>query len=69
MERHRTDVGPGPTLPAHRAFVVHFRTLAGGRRFAGRVEHLSSGTCLDFESLRALLRFFVRFHDPLEPRP
>jgi hypothetical protein len=56
---------PAPaTLPADRAFVVHFRTTAQWRRrFAGRAEHLSSGTFVDFGSLRELLRFFARFLD------
>jgi len=53
------------TLPAHRAFVVHF----GGagrrrRRFAGRVEHLASGRSAHFASLRALLAFFTELLDP-----
>ena len=69
MERDRRGFGPEPRLPADRAFVVHFRTTPRGyRRFAGRVEHLSSGTHLDFESLRALLQFFVRFCDPSDER-
>ena len=48
------------TLPADRAFVVHFvgRGRPGG--FAGRAEHLVSGTATQFRSLRALLAFFAR---------
>ena len=58
---------PMGVLPAQRAFVVHFGRDAGRRRrFTGRVEHLSSGTSLQFASLRALLAFFAR-HAPREP--
>ena len=47
-------------LPAHRAFVVHFGAAGGrGRRFTGRVEHLTSGAAIHFASLRALLAFFA----------
>jgi len=62
---------PRATLPTHRAFVVHFRDGARWRRrFAGRVEHLSSGTFLHFGSLRRLLQFFGEFLDaPRDPRP
>lgn len=47
-------------LSIHRAFVVHLRAAGGpGRaRFAGRVEHLSSGRSALFSSLRGLLAFF-----------
>jgi hypothetical protein len=56
-----TSEQPAPTLPADRAFVVHFRpTGRRGRRFAGRVEHLSSGTFAHFTSLRELLAVLVR---------
>lgn len=50
----------GSTLSVHRAFVVHFSTAAGHgrRRFAGRVEHLSSGQTIRFSSLKELLAFF-----------
>lgn len=48
------------TLPAGRAFVVHFRAAGGRRRWCvGRVEHLASGTSGQFASLRTLLAFFV----------
>jgi hypothetical protein len=58
-----------PTLPADRAFVVHFRgTGSRRRRFAGRAEHLTSGTFTHFASLRELLAFFSRLLDaPREP--
>jgi len=53
--------GPQVTLPPERAFVVHFSaTGSRGRRFAGRVEHLASGTSIFFASLRALLAFFAK---------
>ena len=48
------------TLPADRAFVVHFAGPGRPGRFAGRVEHLASGTATQFRSLRALLAFFAR---------
>jgi hypothetical protein len=58
---------PAAPLPAHRAFVVHFSGHGRGRRrFAGRVEHLASGTFTHFGSLRDLLAFFGRVLD--EPR-
>ena len=57
-DRARYD-SPG-TLPAHRAFVVHFTATTGsGRRLTGRVEHLASGTFTLFASLRGLLAFFA----------
>jgi hypothetical protein len=50
--------GPPGTLPAARAFVVHFTATPGrGRRFSGRVEHLATGTVTLFASLRGLLAF------------
>jgi hypothetical protein len=57
------------TLPAHRAFVVHFGVTARrGRRFTGRVEHLTSGRCTQFASLRGLLAFFAQLLDaPRDP--
>jgi hypothetical protein len=48
------------TLPADRAFVVHFAGPGRRPRFAGRVEHLASGEATQFGSLRALLAFFAR---------
>jgi hypothetical protein len=48
------------TLPADRAFVIHFRMVARhGRRFIGRVEHLASGAAAEFRSLRGLLAFLT----------
>ena len=60
---------PMGMLPAHRAFVVYFGRDGGRRRrFTGRVEHLASGTSLQFDSLRGLLAFFARLLDaPREP--
>jgi hypothetical protein len=71
MTGKRTSDQPAPTLPAHRAFVVHFQTTGDWRRrFAGRVEHLSSGRFVHFGSLRGLLHFFAQFLDAAEePRP
>lgn len=55
----------GSTLSVHRAFVVHLSAEGGPRRtrFAGRVEHLSSGRSALFSSLRGLLAFFATFLD------
>ena len=60
---------PAPTLPASRAFVVHFSTGGRGRsRFVGRVEHLATGRATNFASLRELLAFVSRLLDaPREP--
>jgi hypothetical protein len=60
---------PPVTLQSDRAFVVHFSATGGrGRRFAGRVEHLASGTSIFFASLRALLAFFAQLLEaPREP--
>jgi hypothetical protein len=56
------------TLPAHRAFVVHFLASARRRRFTGRVEHLASGASAQFASLRGLLAFFARLLEaPRDP--
>jgi hypothetical protein len=59
--RSRDAIPFGATLSAQGAFVVHFvRAEPGGRRrFAGRVEHLSTGRFARFSSLRALLDFFA----------
>ena len=48
-------------LPPDRAFVVHFRTTAAGRRrrFEGRVEHLTTGRTTHFASRAGLLAFFA----------
>ena len=50
-----------PLSPAL-AFVVQFReaAAAGGNRFAGRVEHVTSGQAARFESPQNLLAFLVR---------
>jgi len=42
-----------PTLPANRAFVVHFRPGESG----GRIEHVVSGATASFESWEHLQRF------------
>ena len=56
---------PASTLPAYRAFVVHFGTATRRRRrFTGRVEHLASGAIAHFASLRGLLTFVTRRLDP-----
>jgi hypothetical protein len=59
----------GSSLSVHRAFVVHFGTGGGPRRhrFAGRVEHLSSGRTARFSSLKALLGFVAVVLEESEP--
>jgi hypothetical protein len=62
-EELREPIPFGGTLSANRAYVVHFAKavpIAGRRRFAGRVEHLSTGEFARFSSLRALLDFLAR---------
>ena len=45
-------------LSPQRAFVVQFRSdSGGGRRFAGRVEHMVSGNAARFSSPDQLTRF------------
>jgi hypothetical protein len=64
MTRNGTRNDPPRTLPAERAFVVHFATAARrGQRFAGRVEHLTSGTSAQFSSRAALWAFFAELLD------
>lgn len=64
----RTPYEPASTLPAHRAFVVHFGVGRRRGRFVGRVEHLASGASAHFASLRGLLTFIARILDaPRDP--
>ena len=59
----RNDAPPGTLLP-DRAFVVHFATTGRrGDRFAGRVEHLTSGASAPFSSRAALWAFFADLLD------
>ena len=61
MATERPRYEPPTTLPTQRAFAVHFiATPRRRRRFAGRVEHLASGTFAHFASLRGLLAFFAQ---------
>ena len=59
-----------PTLPAWKAFAVQFsaETVAGGRVFSGRVEHLNSGRRARFVSkadlLAVLERMLADIQDP-----
>jgi hypothetical protein len=55
LERPETP----PALPAWKAFVVQFTLETGVEpgKFAGRVEHLSSGQRACFDSSRGLLAF------------
>ncbi len=65
MAGEPTRYEPSTTLPADRAFVVHFGTRPRRRsRFTGRVEHLASESSTLFVSLRGLLAFFARLLDP-----
>jgi hypothetical protein len=59
----------GSGLSVERAFVVHLSTGRGprGRRFSGRVEHLSSGESTRFSSLKGLLAFFAAVLDVSVP--
>lgn len=66
--RKTRPVPAAASLPADRAFVVHFAVQAGPAQpsFAGRVEHLSSGESGTFASRRGLLAFLER---PFGARP
>ncbi len=68
------DVDPGPSsdaeqtvsLPADRSFVLQFRAGSGtdpGGSWAGRVEHVVSGSAARFEDCAALCRFIARTLD------
>lgn len=56
-----------PTLPAWKAFVVQFTADAGmrGPRCSGRIEHLSSGRRVRFESKEELLEGLSKLLDDL----
>ena len=70
MANETTSYEARGALPAHRAFVVHFRRAEGRRRrFNGRVEHLTSGRSVQFASLRALLAFFAELLAPPAGEP
>jgi hypothetical protein len=49
-------------LPPHRAFVVQLREHSDvpRRRWAGRIEHVTSGQATHFQSLKELLAFVSR---------
>ena len=51
-----------PLLPSNRAFVVQFRTRPtdAALSWEGRVEHLTSGQAIRFQSLDALQAFMTR---------
>ena len=61
MSRSR-PAPPAPTLPAWKAFVVQFAADAGiqGPHCSGRVEHLSSGRRVGFESKEELVEVLGR---------
>ena len=63
-------VDPAPALPAWKAFVVQLslETASGGRVFAGRVEHLSSGRRARFDSKQELLAIMDRLLGEIEAR-
>jgi len=56
-----------PALPAWKAFVVQFAADAGvrGPHCSGRVEHLSSGRRLRFESKEELVEVLGKLLDEL----
>ena len=51
-----------PLLPSNHAFVVQFRARSTDAppSWEGRVEHLTSGQALRFQSLDALQAFMIR---------
>ena len=51
-----------PLLPSNRPFVVQFRTRStdAALSWEGRVEHLTSGQAIRFQSLDALQAFMTR---------
>jgi len=53
---------PPPFLPSNRAFVVQFRSQPADASlfWQGRVEHLTSGQVLRFQTLEELLIFLAR---------
>jgi len=57
-EKGRGGPPPAP-LPVDRAFVVQLRapTLAGDEPFAGRAEHIASGTAARFATAESLIDF------------
>ena len=59
MRTGRTPQAEQPLSPA-RAFVVQFREGTAGRRFTGRVEHMTTGQAARFESPEELHAFFRR---------
>jgi hypothetical protein len=60
---------PESRLSVHRAFVVQFRGDGDGRRFSGRVEHVTSGQATRFASVKELLAFLQRVLGDVETRP
>jgi hypothetical protein len=58
-ENGRGGAPPPAPLPVDRAFVVQLRaaTLAGDEPFAGRAEHIASGTAARFASAESLIEF------------
>lgn len=59
---------PGPTLPAWKACVIQFTRESGKTAavFAGRVEHLSSGRRVRFESREELVAVLERILDEVD---
>jgi len=57
-----TNARPASILPPDRAFVVQLSSDAelGEQRFVGRVEHVTTGQSVHFESLDELLAFIGR---------
>ena len=60
-----------PALSPQRAFVVQFYERAEGQAepWAGRVEHISSGRAIRFQSAEALWTFLTELLDTLDEKP
>ena len=68
MKRDESGASPDePALPAWRAFVVQFTRVSEGQpeTFSGRVEHMSSGRRVGFESPAELVATLSRLLDEL----
>jgi len=60
-----------PSLPTNRAFVVQFhsRTDGSSPQWAGRVEHVSSGQAIHFDSWEQLQQFVAQVLQSLPEQP
>jgi hypothetical protein len=62
---------PLPFLPSNRAFVVQFRSPPADASlfWQGRIEHLTSGQVLRFQTLEELLIFLARVLTEVQEPP